>query len=129
MKGDVGLLPGADTLLFRGYDDNYIQINDERYGSGLSLHAGEVTAPWGPERLRDLAPADLDMFVQQPPEVLIIGTGRVTAFPSPDVLDCIAGHHIGFECMDSRAAARTYNILIGEGRRVSVALLLPGARN
>jgi len=30
--------------------------------------------------------------------------------------------------MDSRAAARTYNILIAEGREVSVAMLLPSAR-
>jgi len=129
MKGDVSPLVGASTLLFNGYDDGYIKLNNERFNSGLSLHEGKVTAPWGPDRLRDLTPADLDAFIQQPPEVLILGTGRVTAFPSADVLDCMAAHHIGFECMDSRAAARTYNILISEGRRVAVAMLLPSARN
>jgi len=36
--------------------------------------------------------------------------------------------HIGFEFMDSRSAARTYNILMAEGRPVSAALLLPGSR-
>jgi len=40
----------------------------------------------------------------------------------------MAEHHIGFECMDSRASARTYNILVGEGRTVSAAMLLPGVR-
>jgi uncharacterized protein len=40
----------------------------------------------------------------------------------------MAERHIGLECMDSRSAARTYNILIGEGRTVSAAILLPGAR-
>ncbi len=129
MKGDVSPLLEAHTLLFSGYDDAYIKVNEERYESGLSLHQGEITAPWGPDRLRELKSVDLDPFVQQPPEVLILGTGRVTAFPSADVLDYMTTHHIGFECMDSRAAARTYNILIGEGRRVSVAMLLPGARN
>ena len=40
----------------------------------------------------------------------------------------LAEAHIGFECMDSRAAARTFNILVGEGRNVSLAMLLPRAR-
>ena len=62
------------------------------------------------------------------PEILIIGTGRTTAFPEADVLQHLSERHIGFECMDSRSAARTYNILIAEGRNVSTAMLLPGSR-
>jgi uncharacterized protein len=67
--------------------------------------------------------------MESPPEVLIIGTGRQTAFPDPSVMEMLSNAHIGFECMDSRAAARTYNILVGEGRDVSAAMLLPNARN
>ena len=67
--------------------------------------------------------------MENPPEVLIIGTGRQTAFPDASVLDMLEEAHIGFECMDSRAAARTYNILVSEGREVSAAMLLPNARN
>jgi len=66
------------------------------------------------------------MFTDPMPEVLIIGTGRLTAFPSAEVMAWLAEHHIGYECMDSRSAARTYNILVGEGRDVSAAMLLPG---
>jgi len=44
-------------------------------------------------------------------------------------MKALAEAHIGFECMDSRAAARTYNILVGEGRIVSAAMLLPNASN
>jgi len=61
------------------------------------------------------------------PEVLLIGTGRTTAFPAANILAELEGRHIGFECMDSRAAARTYNVLAGEGRDVSAAVLLPRA--
>jgi uncharacterized protein len=32
---------------------------------------------------------------------------------------------IGVEVMDSSAAARTYNIIAAEGRRVAAALILP----
>jgi len=67
--------------------------------------------------------------IENPPEILLIGTGRTTAFPDPSILEALADAHIGFECMDSRAAARTYNILVAEGRDVSAAMLLPNARN
>jgi len=128
MKGDISPELGMDTLLFSGYDDNYIKIYHDRFNTGLSIHAGKVSAPWGPASLHALTPEHLQGFIEQPPEVLLIGTGRLTAFPSAEVLGFLETHHIGFECMDSRAAARTYNILVGEGRRVSVAMLLPGAK-
>jgi len=128
MKGDISPELGMDTLLFSGYDDDYIKIYHDRYNTGLCIHAGKVSAPWGPSRLQELTTGHLQCFIEQPPEVLLIGTGRLTAFPSAEVLAFLEAHHIGFECMDSRAAARTYNILVGEGRRVSAAMLLPGAK-
>lgn len=60
--------------------------------------------------------------------MLVIGTGRTTAFPDHSIMEMLSNAHIGFECMDSRAAARTYNILMAEGRDVSAAMLLPNAR-
>ncbi len=88
-----------------------------------------MTAPWGPDRLSALDPAAFGPILATPPEVLIIGTGRITCFPSEAVLAALQEAHIGFECMDSRSAARTYNILVTEGRATSAAMLLPAARN
>jgi len=58
---------------------------------------------------------------------LLIGTGRTASFPNASVLETLEAAHIGFECMDTRAAARTYNILVAEGRNVSAAMLPPSA--
>ncbi|WP_347239248.1 MTH938/NDUFAF3 family protein [Mariprofundus sp. KV] len=128
MKGDISSrLPGG-TLLFTGYDDAQISINRQPYASGLCIHDNAVTAPWGPERLSELTTEHLIMLMDPAPEVLILGTGRQTAFPSAEILEFVSSRKIGLECMDSRSAARTYNILIEEGREVSAALLLPGAR-
>ena len=88
-----------------------------------------LTEPWGPEKLSDLTLEDVDWAIENPPEVLIVGTGRTTAFPDSVILEALTNAHIGFECMDSRAAARTYNILVAEGRDVSAAMLLPNARS
>ena len=129
MKGDISPLLAAGTLLLTAYDDHEIKLNHTKYHTGLSIHSGVVTAPWGPERFSELNIDDLSAFTQSAPEVLILGTGRQTLFASPEIMAFMAEQHIGFECMDSRAAARTYNILVAEGRPVSIALLLPGARN
>lgn len=102
-------------------------MGEQRYETGVCIHAGSVQAPWGPSCLAELSVADLEAVSEPQPEVLIIGTGRVTRFPSTEVMEWLAEQHIGFECMDSRAAARTYNILVGEGRDVSAAMLLPCA--
>ncbi|NOR72269.1 MAG: hypothetical protein GQ467_00135 [Mariprofundaceae bacterium] len=120
---------GEGSLLFRGYEDNCFIIGEGRYHSGLRFHKRELIEPWGPERLGALTIEDISWAIENPPEILLIGTGRTTAFPDSAILDALAEAHIGFECMDSRAAARTYNILMAEGRDVSAAMLLPNARN
>ncbi len=128
MKGDISPRLAAGALLFTGYGDDYLKVNHNRYESGISIHQGAVCENWGPERLRGVGMEHLALLTEPTPEILILGTGRLTAFPCVEILDYMAEHHIGFECMDSRSAARTYNILVGEGRRVSAAMLLPGAR-
>ena len=105
----------------------WFRINQTRYDSGLMLHEGKVLAPWGPDRIGELTTSHLELILENQPSVLLIGTGRLTSFPPSDVVELLRANHIGFECMDSRSAAGTYNILVGEGRPVSAAMLLPGA--
>ncbi|MDQ6953613.1 MAG: MTH938/NDUFAF3 family protein [Mariprofundaceae bacterium] len=116
------------TPLLRGYGDDYLEIAQTRYKQGLSLHQGIILSPWGPDEVRQLEVMHLQHILEKPPEVLIIGTGRRTIFPNGEVLEQLTDTHMGFECMDSRAAARTYNILIGEGRKTSVVFFLPNVR-
>jgi len=128
MKGDISPRLSAGSLLFTGYDDDSLQVNQHRYTSGITIHQSAVSEHWAPATLREIRIEHLTPLIDPAPEVIILGTGRLTAFPAADILDYMAEHHIGLECMDSRSAARTYNILVGEGRTVSAAFLLPGAR-
>ncbi len=57
------------------------------------------------------------------PEVLLIGTGQTQHFLSSHVTQPLLDIGIGVETMSTYAAARTYNILMAEGRRVIAALL------
>ena len=73
-----------------------------------------------------LEPAHLQPLLELQPELIVLGTGARQAFPPPAVMAACLTRGIGIEVMDNAAAARTYNVLAGEGRRVVVALLLDG---
>jgi uncharacterized protein len=55
---------------------------------------------------------------------VLVGTGDALLFPDPASLADLHAARIGVEVMDTRAACRTYNILLGEGRNVVAALIL-----
>ena len=50
--------------------------------------------------------------------------GRTLRFLHPRLLQSLARAGVGVEVMDTRAACRTYNILLAEGRKVAAALIL-----
>ena len=60
------------------------------------------------------------------PDVVILGTGQRQKFVHPRLMQSLNAKRIGVECMDNQAACRTYNILMAEGRKVALALILPG---
>jgi hypothetical protein len=56
-------------------------------------------------------------------ELVLFGSGSRVQFPKPPWLAALYARRIGVETMDTRAACRTYNILMTEGRKVLAALL------
>ena len=59
-------------------------------------------------------------------DVLFVGTGRHVVHLPESFRDRLEAAGIAAEAMDSPAAARTYNVLLSEGRRVAAALLTVG---
>jgi uncharacterized protein len=57
-------------------------------------------------------------------EILLIGTGATMRLLPKPLREALTSTGLAIDPMDSRAAARTYNVLLGEDRRVA-ALLLP----
>ncbi len=58
------------------------------------------------------------------PEVVLLGTGERIVFPTQKILSAFLKRGIGLETMDSAAAARTFNVLVSEGRNVVGVFLL-----
>lgn len=128
MQGDITPDLESGQRIFHAYGDDYFQLGHEKIEASFYFSQGKVVSPWLKGAISDLCIQDLLWLAKDTPEVLVIGTGRRTAFPSHDVMDYLADLHIGFECMDSLSAARTFNILVGEGRNVAAAMLLPKVR-
>ena len=80
--------------------------------------------PWVPGRLEDIAEGDLTQLLDAGPEVILLGTGLRARLLAPALQAGILRRGCGIECMDNAAAARTYNVLLGEGRAVLAAFLI-----
>ena len=56
-------------------------------------------------------------------EIILLGTGKLLRFPSPELMQSLMQARKGIEVMDTQAACRTFNVLAGEKRKVAAALL------
>jgi len=108
---------------FTGYGEGYVMINGERHERSLIVLADRIL-PWSLPGFEALAPAHFAELLAMKPEVVLLGTGARLRFPPPPVLAALPAAGIGFEVMDTRAACRTYNILVAEERVVAAALVL-----
>lgn len=105
------------------YGSGYFEINRVRHeGAILLMPQGEVR-PWQVDSWESLSAAEFQGLLALGAEVILLGTGTRHRIPHPRLTAGLAGAGVGLEAMDSSAACRTYNILMGEGRRVLAALL------
>ena len=80
---------------------------------------------WEVASFEELTEAHFEQILADAPDVVILGTGERQRFVHPKLTAALTMRRIGVECMDSQAACRTYNILMGEGRKATLALILP----
>jgi uncharacterized protein len=109
---------------FTAYGDGWVEVNGTRLTAGALVGAGELVARWGPPTIDRLEVAHVEAIVALAPEIVLLGTGRAFRFPHPALLAPLHEKRIGVEVMDTKAACRTYNILLAEGRRVVAAILV-----
>jgi uncharacterized protein len=103
-----------------------IKIGEVVYDETLVLTAEAVHAGWTDKSVDALAAEDFSELMDNEPDLVLLGTGKHNRFPPRELVFSFARRGIGLEVMDTAAAARTFNVLAGEGRRV-VAVLYPHA--
>jgi uncharacterized protein len=96
---------------------------DWRPGSLLIID--DQPRDWAVTSLAELTPDDFaEVFAAGGAvEFVLLGTGLVNALPPRAVRDALQAAGVGLEFMSTEAAARTYNVLASEGRRLAAALI------
>jgi uncharacterized protein len=117
-------LQTQDAHLVTGLGDDWIRVGATDYRVNCVLTPDGVIEGFAPGGFDTLTEADFAALLAQQPEIVLLGTGGTQRFPHPRLSAPLAAARVGLEVMDTRAACRTYNILLGEGRRVVAALIL-----
>ena len=101
----------------------------EGYGPGFFRVAGHVLrgpcliTPWDAGLWGGFDDTATPLSLVDKIDVLFVGTGAAIAHVPAAFREALEAQGIGVEVMSSPTAARTYNVLLGEGRRVAVALI------
>lgn len=130
-----------------GYGRGFVEINKVQFDHAIFFGPSGIVAQWqieNPDQISTetlllaaglvLLPIDPMAFLEsdlppQPevigerPEVLLVGTGSRQRMLAHSIIAPLLRIGVGVECMTTQAAARTYNILMAEGRQVIAALL------
>jgi uncharacterized protein len=110
--------------VIRAYGNGEIRVNENVYRGALILSATTVIVDANMQNLDDLIGLGLVRTLALEPEVVLLGTGARQIFPAASYGAQFLRAGIGFEVMDTSAACRTFNVLVGEQRRVAAVLLV-----
>lgn len=119
------MTPTQQYQTVTGYEQDWIEINAVRFDHSLIVLPEVAPVRWAVTAFDDLRAEDFEAIEAQAPDLLILGTGARQRFVSPRLIAGLISRRIGVECMDNQAACRTYNILMTEGRKVALAVILP----
>lgn len=107
------------------YGDGGFRLAGARH-EGSVLILNDAPRAWGVTDFARLTLADLQPVLEAgvaDVEFVLLGTGARNALPPREVREGLRAAGIGLEFMDTPTAARLYNLLTSEGRRVAAALV------
>ncbi|MBK7661461.1 MAG: Mth938-like domain-containing protein [Betaproteobacteria bacterium] len=110
--------------VFTAYDEGWVEVSGRRHSANLVVAGDRVLPGWTAGGFEGLRREEVEALAAMKPEILLLGSGRAFRFPSPALLAPLYAARIGVEVMDTRAACRTYNILLAEGRAVVAAIIV-----
>ncbi|MDX2094892.1 MAG: Mth938-like domain-containing protein [Alphaproteobacteria bacterium] len=112
---------GAQVQLVRSYGATGFRIGQDSYESHVLVLPTRTLSWSGELSLAALLPL---LEATPMPEIFLIGTGARHEMLAPELRRALKERGVGVDSMDTGAACRTFNILLGEERRVAAALRL-----
>ncbi len=122
MKLQPDIAEGVNVI--KSHDLGSVRVNDQNFAHSILVPPTGEVLPWPATEVGELTEAHFAQIAACQPELVIFGSGPTLRFPPPALLRSLMAARIGVETMDTAAACRTYNILVGEGRKAMAALLI-----
>jgi len=117
--------PDYDFFL-RGADAASALVNERKLERSFVISPRALVEDWRVTDVAAMVPGDLQPLLELEPELVLLGSGETQAFPPPETMAACLSRGIGLETMTNAAAARTFNVLAGEGRKVVAGFILGG---
>jgi len=113
-------------FFLRGANGASALVNDRTLLRSFIISPNVLVEDWPVGDVTTLAVGDLQPLLALEPELVLLGSGATQAFPPPETMAACLTRGIGLETMTNAAAARTFNVLASEGRRVVAGFVLGG---
>ncbi|MBL4721385.1 MAG: Mth938-like domain-containing protein [Alphaproteobacteria bacterium] len=117
------IIPG-DRNVIESYGPGRFLVSQQQYTSSLLVTPSWISL-WNVQSYADITLESLFRVTETKGEieVLLIGAGERMQPPSSKLHIALREAGISVDVMDTGAACRTYNLLMGDGRRVAAALV------
>jgi len=112
------------SYILRSADGHCALVNERVLERSFIVSTRVLIEDWLVSDVQAMTPEDLELLLALAPEVVLIGTGERQAFLPPATLAASLKRRVGLETMTNAAAARTFNVLAGEGRQVVAGFVL-----
>jgi uncharacterized protein len=114
-----------DAPSIDAYGEGGFRLSGQRHEGSLMI-VGDQARPWPVATFADLTLESLaPVFEAGRAEVefLLLGVGARNAQPPRAIREALIAAGMGLEFMDTPSAAKLYNVLTSEGRRLALALI------
>ena len=125
MSLDISPVDFEGRNIIQSYGNGKFQISDKKYDHSVLVFPDQII-PWSPIDTNNLIVDDFKKVLTVGPivELLLLGCGKTTWFLPLPLRDELKEMGLVLEPMDTGAACRTFNVLLGEDRRIAAALML-----
>jgi uncharacterized protein len=115
-------LESIAAVSVRSVANGQFLIGEHKLSETVALSTEGVIDNWSEVAVEELAFEALAPLLELQPELIVVGTGSQQLLPGRELMFAMARANVGLEMMDTAAAARTFNVLISEGRSVAAVL-------
>jgi len=125
MSLDLSPVDFEGRNIIQSYGNGKFQISDKEYDHSVLVFPDQII-PWSPIDTNNLIVDDFEKVLTVGPivELLLLGCGKTTWFLPLPLRDELKEMGLVLEPMDTGAACRTFNVLLGEDRRIAAAVML-----